>query len=433
MKKKQGRLLLGLVFILVLLVPAMGNCEPKEKQLTWATWAIAEEALKPTYMSMITTFMAEHPDVKITPVAYPYAQYLDQLIISAASGNAPNIAHIKSEWLPQFLKMAAEKDLNVVMSKKLQNDYYKGILRNVTIKGKIVAAPWFNSPYALYYNKTLLKKAGITKLPSNWGELMQDARKISALGTDKNGNKIYGYALPNSKTEPGNGYNCFPHLWSYGGDFTDKNGKIVVNSPQNIAAFTEIKNLYKDQISPNGCTFKDLRNLFAQGVIGFYYDLQMAGKTFITASPLGNNFANEYGVMVIPRKKGPNGYGYVVEHYLIVFNSVDKENLGVVGELLDHFSGPAVMKILYDAGMGKMPDRASVAKMDIFSNPTDENTKAFVAALPTARALPTNNANFKVADELLNDALVKLAISNEPVKQIVTELEAKVKKIYEQQ
>jgi multiple sugar transport system substrate-binding protein len=432
MKNRNCKVWLSLVFVLALLLPTLAYCAPKEKQLTWATWAVAEEALRPTYMSMVNTFMDAHPNVKIKVVSYPYSQYLDQLIISAAAGNAPDFAHIKAEWLPQFLKMGVTQDLSRVLSKKLKGDYYKGILKNVTVKGKIVAAPWFNSPYALYYNKTLLKKAGITKLPSNWDEFMHDARKISALGTDKNGNKIYGYGLPNRKME-GYGYNCFPHLWAYGGDFINKKGKIVLNSPQNIAAFTEIQSLYRDGITPNGCDLKDLRNLFAQGVIGFYYDMQMAGKVFLQASPLGKSFADEYGVMVIPCKKGPQGYGYVVEHYLLVFNSVDKHNLDVIGQLVDHFSGSPVMKILYDGGMGKMPDRISTANMGIFTNPTDKNTKAFVAALPTARALPITNANFRVADQMLNDALARLATSSEPAKKIVAELDAKVKKLYGQE
>jgi multiple sugar transport system substrate-binding protein len=101
MKSRNLKVLLSLVFVLASALSAPTYCAPKEKQLTWATWAIAEEALKPTYMAMITTFMKDHPDVKIKPVTYPYAQYLDQLIISAASGNAPDIAHIKSEWLPR--------------------------------------------------------------------------------------------------------------------------------------------------------------------------------------------------------------------------------------------------------------------------------------------------------------------------------------------
>jgi ABC-type glycerol-3-phosphate transport system substrate-binding protein len=152
----------------------------------------------------------------------------------------------------------------------------------------------------------------------------------------------------------------------------------------------------------------------------------------VEASPLGKDFVNEYGVMVIPSKNGPKGYGYTTEHYMIVFKTIHKDNLKIVGELVAHLTGPTCMKILYDGGMGKMPTRVSVTKMEIFTNPADKNAKAFVDALPTARSLPTNNANFKVADEYLNDALVKLAISDEPVKKIVSELDAKIKKLYGQ-
>lgn len=400
----------------------------EQKNLTWATWAISEEALKPTYMSMITTFMDKNPDVKIEAVSYPYAQYKDQLIISATAGNAPDIAHIKSEWMPELKNLGALQDLTNVMSDELKADYFPAILAGATENGKINAAPWFNNPYALYYNKNLLKKAGISDLPKNWDELMEAAGKISALGKDENGNKIYGYAIPTSKNEPGAGYNFFPQMWAYGGDFSDKDGNIVINSPANVAAFKTAQDLLKNEISPNGSTFKDLRNLFAQGIIGFYYDLEMAGATFAEASPKGKDFANDYGVMVIPNKDGQNGHGYITEHYFAVFNTC--KELDTVGKLIDHLTGPTVLQILYDAGMGKMPDRASVTEMEIFKNPSKETTKAFVAALPSARSLPTGNAYFMQADEALADALAMLTISKDPVEKIVADLDAKVKELY---
>ena len=85
------------------------------------------------------------------------------------------------------------------MPQSLKDDYYPNILASATIDGKIISTPWFNSPYALFYNKTLMEKAGITEVP-RIAPAMEYARKISALGVDENGNKIYGYALTNSKT-----------------------------------------------------------------------------------------------------------------------------------------------------------------------------------------------------------------------------------------
>lgn len=407
------------------------NSEPEEvKELTWATWAISEEALKPTYMSMIETFMEKHTDVKIEAVTYPYAQYKDQLVISAAAGNAPNMAHIKSEWMPELINLGALQDLTNVMSEELKADYFEGILNGVKYDGKILAAPWFNNPYAMFYNKRLMEKAGINELPQNWDELMAAARKISDLGVDENGNTIYGYALPNSKIAPGVGYNFFPHMWAHGGDFIDSSGNIIIKSEENLAAFAEAQSLYKDGISPDGATFKDLRNLFAQGVIGFYYDLEMASSTFAEASPKGEAFSDDYGVMVIPNKEGPSGHGYITEHYFAVFNTA--KELDVIGELIDHLTGPIVLQILYDAGMGKMPDRASVTEMEIFKNPEKDITKAFVNALPSARSLPTGNAAFMLADEALVDALAMISISDESLENIVDHLDERVKKLYEQ-
>ncbi len=408
--------------------PAASAGEPKE--ISWATWTVSEEALKPIYMSMVETYMEQHPEVTINVVTYPYAQYKDQLIISAAASNAPDIAHIKKEWMAEFIAQNALQQLDDVLSADLKSDYYENFLTGATIDGKLMAAPWFNNPVALYYNKTLLEKAGISELPSNWKELMEDARKISALGADENGNKIYGYALPNSKSETGLGYNVFPHMWTYGGDFSDKDGNIVINSPENVAAFTEIQQLYQEEISPNGLTLKDARNLFAQGVVGFYYDLEAAVAPIQEATPKGDAFKEEYSTMVIPAMDSPNGYGYTVEHYLAVYNTCDE--LETIGDLIDHMTGKTVLQILYDGGQGKMPDRSSVAEMEIFKNSDRETTKAYVEALSTAHPLPCDNAAFMQADEAFMDALAQLTISGDPVDKIVADLDARVKELYGQ-
>jgi ABC-type glycerol-3-phosphate transport system substrate-binding protein len=431
MKQRHSQVMLSLVLMVVWFLPTPAYCGPKGKQLTFSSWIFAEERLKPTFLALLTSFEKNHPQVKIKPVAYPDAQYLSQLIILAASGAAPDVMHIKAEWLPNFLKMGALKDLTTVMSEKMQRDYFPKLLKNATVKGKIVAAPWFRSPCALYYNKTLLKKAGISKLPANWDQLMAAARKITALGTDRNGNRIYGYALPNAKVET-LGYNCFPHLWAHGGEVIDKKGKIVVNSAANIVAFTEIRRLYQERVSPNGCNLSDFRKGFGRGVIGFYYDLEASAPYFIPASPLGKNFKNEYGVMVIPSKKGPKGYGYITENYLLVSKSVAWDNLKVIDAFLEHLTGPTCLKLINDGGMEKLPDRVSVSKLNIFSNPGNEHAQAFVESLKTARSLPTDNENFMVMDDYFSDVLAKLAVTDQPVEKIVTELETKLKELYQQ-
>lgn len=397
---------------------------------TWATWCLSEESLEPTYDAMAKTFMSKNPNAQIEYVTYPYANYKDQLIISAAADNAPDISHIKAEWMPDLIDIGSLMDLSNVLSDELKEDYYPNFLSGVTVDGKVLAAPWFNNPMAMFYNKTLMEKAGIKELPKNWDELMDAAYKISQLGTDENGNKIYGYAIPITKAEPAFGYNFFSHMWAWGGEFMNEKGEIVINTPENVAAFDELRQLIKDEITPNGATCRDIRNLFAQGVVGFFYDLQMCTGVFAQASPKGEAFAEEYGAMVIPEKDGPNGFAYTTEHLLAVAKTAKETDM--IEKYIEHLTGKEVIQLLYDAGMGKMPDRKSVAELEIFSNPKDDITKAFVAALDTVRTLPTRDAAFTLADEAFADAMAKLSISSDSTEKIVADLEKTVKELYGQ-
>ncbi len=424
--KKLLAVLLAMSMILMCLSVSFAE---EKKKVTWATWAVSEEALKPTYMSMVETYMANHPDVEIEVVTWPYAQYKDQLIIAAAAGNAPDVCHVKAEWIPEFLEMGVLKDLTNVMPQSLKDDYYPNILASATIDGKIISTPWFNSPYALFYNKTLMEKAGITEVPQNWPQLMEYARKISALGVDENGNKIYGYALTNSKNEAGTGHNFLPHMWVHGGDLLDEAGNVVIDSPMNVEAFKEAQGLYMDEITPNGLNGQDARNLFAQGVIGFYYDLEMAANVFVNASPKGKEFTKEFDAIVVPAMDGPNGQGYAIQHHFLVFDTAKED--AVIGDLLEHLTGKVVLQILYDGGMGKMPNRVSVTELGIFSNPDNELTKTFVESLATIRSFPTSNGAFMLTDEKFQDALASISVGMD-VEAVVKSLDAEIKSLYGQ-
>jgi len=436
--KKVICLLLAVFLLISPMVFATGSEEMKTTEkgadetvtITWASWALAEESLKPTYMAMVNEFMRQNPNVKVETVAYPYSQYKDQIIISAAGGNAPDVVHVKEEWIPPLMDLDCLLPLNEYIDPEIRDDYFPSILDGATYDGNIMCAPWFNSPYALFYNKTLMAKAGITELPTTLSELFEDARKISALGADENGNKIYGYLQCNSKKETGVGYNFFPVMWGFGGEFVDENGNVVINSPENIEAFKAIKGIYCDKISPNGTDFKDARNLFAQGLIGFYYDIEMAKGAIALASAKGNEFEKEYSTMVIPSETGPDGYGYLVQHHNVVMKSAKNQEAAV--KLATFLAGPEVLKILFDAGMGKMPARESVLSLDFFSHPESPLSQAFINALATARPLPTGNDKFILADEKIADTLTMLASPNTDVEKAVANLDEQVKELYGQ-
>lgn len=391
----------------------------KPVTLKWASWALAEEKLYPTYAAMANTFMDANKDIKIEmDGSQAYSTYLDQLIVSAIGGTAPNVAHIKAEWLPQLLETGAVKAV-VGISDAVMKDYSAGAISGVTVDGEMVAMPWFANTEALFYNKALLERAGVKAEDiKSWSDLLAAAEKISALGDD-----IYGLAFPDSEVETGEGYNILPALWANGGEFM-KDGKVTLNTDAGIKTYTQLQEIFKKGLSPKGATLKDLRNLFGQGKIGFYYDLQAVISTCASAAANEEEFYKNFGCMVIPGADA-NGSGYLVTHLLVVFDTTTDEQMPAMAKFLEHMSSDVVINILYEAGQGKMSSRASVNEK-VFAN-ADETTQVYVKAMTTAKDLPGTQISLSEADTIMVKGLSRIA-NGEDVKTVVaamqTELQA---------
>jgi len=391
----------------------------KPVTLKWASWALAEEKLYPTYAAMANTFMEANKDIKIEmDGSQAYSTYLDQLIVSAIGGTAPNVAHIKAEWLPQLLETGAVKAV-VGISDAVMKDYSAGAISGVTVDGEMVAMPWFANTEALFYNKALLERAGVKAEDiKSWSDLLAAAEKISALGDD-----IYGLAFPDSEVETGEGYNILPALWANGGEFM-KDGKVTLNTDAGIKTYTQLQEIFKKGLSPKGATLKDLRNLFGQGKIGFYYDLQAVISTCASAAANEEEFYKNFGCMVIPGADA-NGSGYLVTHLLVVFDTTTDEQMPAMAKFLEHMSSDVVINILYEAGQGKMSSRASVNEK-VFAN-ADETTQVYVKAMTTAKDLPGTQISLSEADTIMVKGLSRIA-NGEDVKTVVaamqTELQA---------
>lgn len=391
----------------------------KPVTLKWASWALAEEKLYPTYAAMANTFMDANKDIKIEmDGSQAYSTYLDQLIVSAIGGTAPNVAHIKAEWLPQLLETGAVKAV-VGISDAVMKDYSAGAISGVTVDGEMVAMPWFANTEALFYNKALLERAGVKAEDiKSWSDLLAAAEKISALGDD-----IYGLAFPDSEVETGEGYNILPALWANGGEFM-KDGKVTLNTDAGIKTYTQLQEIFKKGLSPKGATLKDLRNLFGQGKIGFYYDLQAVISTCASAAANEEEFYKNFGCMVIPGADA-NGSGYLVTHLLVVFDTTTDEQMPAMAKFLEHMSSDVVINILYEAGQGKMSSRASVNEK-VFAN-ADATTQVYVKAMTTAKDLPGTQISLSEADTIMVKGLSRIA-NGEDVKTVVaamqTELQA---------
>ena len=392
-------------------------------------WSWADESWTDCLTEVFATYDEMHGDeVKLEVVGNSYADTVSTLMVQAAAGNTPDLAMVKAEWIPQFLELGVVADIKDVISEEALADYGDAALSGYTVNGELIALPFFGQGYAMFYNKDLLEQAGVTELPTTFDELLEAADKVAALGTDADGNKIYGLGLVNSGLEVAEGYNIFPWMWARGGDFLDADGNVVMNSPENLVAFQEIQNLYLSENSPLGLSYKEMRNLFASGNLGFFWDLQSQTASFAAASELGDDFINHIGAFPIPGANPGEGVGYLSDIVLIVFKTC--ENMEAAGLVAEYLGSETTIQIMYDYGKGKMSSRASVME-NVFASVDDPITKAYVEAMATTRSVPGMNTAFADADEALTQAVTRLATGEDPA-TVLEEVDAEIKGLYGQ-
>ncbi len=181
------RIMTGLVVVVVAMVLAAcgGSSGTKSSgktvHLTW--WTMWSGAALTQVNEFVTKFNDTHPDIRVTTATIPsdITSSTAKLLSSIAAGQAPDVF---TEWWPEIGSFAAKGDL-ASMEPYMTGQYagYKKYLYPVALqggsyKGSLYAAPMSLNSWALYYNKTILAKYGITSPPSTLAELDTDQAKM---------------------------------------------------------------------------------------------------------------------------------------------------------------------------------------------------------------------------------------------------------------
>lgn len=408
---------------------AAGSTEQVEEQveLTFTNWISAEEPTIPAYEAMIAGFEEKHPGISVTTTSLPFNQIKDSLLVSASGGEPPDVAQIKEEWLPSLDAIGAVAQLDSVLPEETLQDYYPNLVTGATMDGALKAAPWAPSVVALYYNTALLQRAGFDgSPPTSWDEMIDMARAVAELDTTAQGNEVYGIGISDKKLE-GAGYFLLPWLWNQGGDLLDENGEVVFDSEENVEAMSQIGELLSTGVAPVGVEIKDLRTLFAQGQLGFYFDIEAAVGIHDTASPKGEAFRQDYGVAAVPGEDGSPGRTFYTQHDLVVFEGSEHPEEAAL--LVDYLTGPEGLEIYNANGGFKLPARESSSRLDFYSSAEAEVLDPFLAALPDAVALPATNDQFTTAMETLADSIARVK-NGEPAEEVVSSTAVALQQAY---
>jgi len=193
-----------------------------QQPTTLTVWAWA-----PQTADIVKAFEAKYPKVKVDLVnaGTGSAEYTKlENAIKAGSG-APDVAQIEYYALPQFALQGALADLSADGLGSAQSQFSTAVWDSVNVDGKLVGLPQDTGPMALFYNKTIFDKYGLT-VPTTWAQYAADAAKLHAANP-----KEY---IGNDTGDPGF---VTSMIWAAGGDpYTVSGTKDVTINLQDTGA-----------------------------------------------------------------------------------------------------------------------------------------------------------------------------------------------------
>ena len=216
----------GLLLGLALLSGCGGSSSSSGSSSEPATITIWTPFVKPeltTFTSVVRDFEKSHPNIHVKVVG---GTNDDKIVAAIRGGNAPDVAQsFTSDNTGAFCPSGAWIDLGPYMKQDgVDDSIFPEAPRQYTqFEGKRCALPMLADTYGLYYNKTLLAKAGITSPPKTISELTADAKKLTQ--RDASGKlKVVGF-------NPFNGWyeNAPAHYApSWGAKWVDSKGNSIL-------------------------------------------------------------------------------------------------------------------------------------------------------------------------------------------------------------
>lgn len=302
------------------------NNKPKEKtNLVWAGWSGEEEANKETIKEIIDIYNNSTDMSEISWVGWPWANTLQQLIIRTQSNQDLDVAQVDMAWLATLAKMDVLVDLNEILGEDwMKQNLSDASLNSGNIDGKQLAVPWTQASIGMVYNPTILKNAGVDKVPQTVEEFEAALKKIKEYDKD-----IIPYAAA-TKEAGSIAKDVNAWFWTFGGQYIDDDGKVVINSEANEKALTWYKGLKDKGYIAMDLTRFDARQLFAPNKVAFYDDAILARGIAKSNGVSEDKLDETIKPMERPvLKAGDKPQSTLWGHQLVIFKSAkDKEKAG---------------------------------------------------------------------------------------------------------
>lgn len=231
-------------------------------------WARA--ATKAIPDALVKEFNATHPHLKIVLHLTQGNEASSELATAIRAGTAPDLVGLNDINVPAFSKEGALLNITkYVNALPYKSSLSPGHLKLATIGKQYYGVPYLADLSVLWYNPKLFKQAGISGPPKTFAAMLQDAKKVTALGHGDYGLSFAG------DCQGCLGFTMLPSIWASGqhlvnGPLGKQTANIAHNAPLK-ALLGVYRQIWAGKMAPHadlaqsGSTWGDD---FAKGNIG---------------------------------------------------------------------------------------------------------------------------------------------------------------------
>jgi multiple sugar transport system substrate-binding protein len=353
---KLAHKLLGTVALVMAFMPAIANAEDKS-----ISFVECGDKMSAVHTELIAKWEAANPGFKVAGEAVGWDQCQDKVTTLAAAGTPVGLAYVGSRTLKQFSKN--DLIVPIPMTDDEKKAYFNFVAETVTSDGKQWGVPVAFSTKALYWNKDLFAAAGLDpeKAPATWAEEIADAKTIK----EKTGTAGFGVV---AKTFDNTMHQLLHWIYTNNGSVIDANNKITLDSPENLAALTALKEItaYAEE-GPTSYEQNEVRAIFLDGKLGMI-------QASVGAKGLLKDAKFKWGVAPLPLGPSAKGPGtLLITDSLAVFKGTGVEEQAIS---LAKFLASPENQPKYEAVEGLTPLRPGPAVDALVAG--DANWKPFI-------------------------------------------------------
>jgi len=341
--------------------------------ISFATWHWLEKGRSDRLWALMEKFMAANPGIKVEKREIARKDYESTLSTEFGAGGGPDVFVVPDTYYPELSAsgvLAPLNDIAASLSAKLP-----AAAKQFVKDGSTLALPYELSPYGFFWNKALLKEAGVDP-PTTPEELLAAAKKIK----EKTGKT--GFAVRHQMNEEAVWWLDFSN-WPFGFGGAWSNGtKLTIDAAANVEALTWFKAMYDSGAFAVGDDASTFRSKFAQGQIAMTIDCLTCMRT-VTSSG-GAVTPTDVGGSLLPFTKD-GGFTVVT---LGLGANANSKNLEATKKFITWMYGSEAQSELLDisypstAGLSVDPPAAMIEKYPWSAEPLKNLNKGESAVIP---------------------------------------------------